>query len=124
MTPFRPDPKPEKQVRLSERGYFKVHDMAKAISKLAKRKFIAKRSKKRIEQEKIYNARVKVWLVGKKCAVFPKKKATECHHRQGRWGKLLLDESKWLPVSHDGHVKITENPDWAREQGFIIPRSV
>lgn len=120
----KPYPKPEKQVRLSERGYFEVHDLAKTISKLAKRKFIPKRSKKRAEQEKIYNARVKVWIVGKKCVVFTKEKATQNHHRKGRWGKLLLDERYWLPVSDAGHKYIHAHPEWAREKGFMIPRSV
>jgi hypothetical protein len=113
----KPYPKPEKIKK-------DLNKFAKFISKLATRKFIPKRSKKRIEQEKIYNARVKVWIVGKKCAVFPNKKATECHHVRGRWGKRLFEEQYWLPVSRAGHDQINNNPDWARENSFIIARSV
>lgn len=85
---------------------------------------IARRSDKRAEEETQYRKRVKVWLIGKRCAVFPEKKATECHHKRGRAGKWLLIEEHWLPVSHDGHDKINNNPEWALEMGFIIKRSI
>lgn len=108
--------------RKAERQALK--EMATAIDRLAIRKFIPKRTEKRAEQEKIYNARVKIWIVGKMCAVFPKLKATQCHHRKGRWGKLLLDERYWLPVSQEGHDYIHDHPEWSRDREFMIPRSV
>lgn len=80
-------------------------------------------SPKRAAQQIQYRARVKIWLIGKTCAVFPGRKATECHHKKGKNGDLLLDERYWLPVSHEGHIEITNRPEWARERGFIILRS-
>lgn len=62
-----------------------------------------------------YNRRVKEWLKGKKCAVFPASKpATQCHHQRGRLGSLLMDERFWIAVSAEGHDKIHRNPEWAR----------
>lgn len=80
-----------------------------------------------------YNARRKVWIRGKKCAVFKGLPATECHHMAGRigyadeWARekeipLLLDERFWLPVSEQGHRKITDNPKWASENKFSFLR--
>lgn len=92
------------------------------IAKEALKKGIAKRSPKRAKEEREYNKEVKIWLVGKMCAVFPNRKATQCHHKRGRIGKLLLDKRYWLPVSDEGHRKIENNPDWARENGFIETR--
>ncbi len=84
---------------------------------------LRKSSPKRAADTLKYNARVKVWLVGKNCAVFPHLKATQCHHKKGRNGALLLDERYWLPVSTAGHNEINSRPEWAREKGFIILRS-
>lgn len=49
-------------------------------------------------------------------------RATEVHHMKGRIGNLLLDTKFWLAVSRDGHKKIEENPDWAKENGFSLNR--
>lgn len=89
-----------------------------------KRSPVKKVSDKRKEQNERYNKRVKVWLVGKMCAVYPHLKATQCHHRYGRQNELLEDESYWLPVSDEGHRFIHDNPEWSREQGHMLLRSV
>lgn len=81
-------------------------------------------SDKRKEQNERYNKRVKIWLVGKMCAVYPHLKATQCHHRHGRTNELLEDETYWLPVSDEGHKFIHANSDWSREKGFMLLRSV
>src|SRR5687768_15372187 len=62
----------------------------------------------------VYNSKRKIWIKGKRCAVFPDRPATQVHHMQGRvgyadeWARennipLLLDERFWLPVSDEGH---------------------
>lgn len=56
------------------------------------------------------------------CAVFPKLKAVEVHHKKGR-GKYLLDTTTWLAVSQEGHNKIHDYPVWAVENNFKILRS-
>lgn len=94
----------------------------KGPAKQIKRQPIAKVSKKRAAQIREYNKRVKVWKVGKKCAVYPYLWCVDCHHIRGREGEMLLDERYWLPVSREGHNRIERNPDWAREQGFIQTR--
>lgn len=94
---------------------------------------IAKVSEKQSKLNAIYLRKVKVWIKGKKCAVFPDRPATECHHMQGRigfadeWARenevpLLLDERFWLPVSEEGHRMITENPAWAWENKYSFKR--
>lgn len=66
----------------------------------------------------LYVAKKKVWIKGKRCAVHPKLPAVDIHHMKGRVGKLLLDERYWLPVSRKGHIKIENNPLWAKEMGY------
>ena len=45
-------------------------------------------------------------------------RATEIHHKKGRTGSNFLDTSTWLAVSRNGHRKIEENPEWAKENGY------
>lgn len=103
-------PKVEKEPKVSQKPPFKL------------KKAIKPRSKKRAKEEAQYNREVKVWKVGKMCAVYPDKKAVDCHHIRGREGAMLLEQKFWLPVSREGHRKIENNPEWARSQGFIINR--
>lgn len=83
---------------------------------------IPNRSKKRAKQEAKYYKRVKEWKKDKMCAVYPNRKCVECHHMKGRIGDLLLDERFWLPVSVEGHRRIENNPDWAKENGYSLSR--
>ncbi len=94
---------------------------------------IKKVSDKQAILDRKYLAKRAKWIKGKMCAVFPKEKATECHHMAGRvgyhdeWARdnempLLLDERFWLPVSEAGHKKITNNPKWASENKFTFLR--
>jgi hypothetical protein len=73
------------------------------------------------------------WIKGKKCAVYPSQPATEIHHMMGRvgyadeWARendmpLILDERFWLPVSHEAHVKITNDSKWAWENQYSFKR--
>lgn len=62
----------------------------------------------------VYNARVREWIKGKRCAVYRTIPATQCHHQRGRLGSLLMDERFWIPVSSAGHARIGTGPEWAR----------
>jgi hypothetical protein len=85
---------------------------------------IPRRSKKRAAQERKYLKMRKIFLEGKRCAVFPHLPATEVHHVRGRIGVRLLDENYWLAVSREGHVFIEENPRVAYEKGWSILRTL
>jgi hypothetical protein len=93
----------------------------KPIKKIPEK--IARRTPQRAAEEAIYNAEVKVWLKGKPCAVYPDQIATQCHHKKGRIGKLLLDKRYWLPVSNDGHEWINNHPLEAIAKGFSLLRT-
>jgi hypothetical protein len=84
------------------------------------RKRLAPATKARAKQRRKYAARVKVWLLGKKCAAdYCTNMATECHHTHGRVGALLLYEPWWMPVCSGCHRTITMMPKWARYHGYI-----
>jgi len=59
-------------------------------------------TKKRAAENRLYLKRRAEWLPGRICPV-TKDPATEIHHKNGRRGKLLLDESGWIGVSAAGH---------------------
>lgn len=48
--------------------------------------------------------------------------ATEVHHKAGRVGGLLLDESKWAAVCAGCHRYITEHPAEAVDRGWSLLR--
>lgn len=47
-------------------------------------------------------------------------RAQDCHHMNGREGKLLLEKKWWLPVSRAGHNWIRDHANEARKLGFLI----
>lgn len=97
----------EKKIRLSN-----------AINKY---KFIKKASDKRQIENKVYSQLRKEFLKDKICPI-TEQQATEVHHKKGRVGKLFLDTKYWLAVSHEGHIKIENNPEWAIQQGYSLKR--
>ena len=82
---------------------------------------IRKQSKKRASEMREYAIKRKAFLSGKICPVTGEQ-ASQVHHMKGRIGKLLNDTAYWLAVSHAGHRKIEENPDWAKQQGYSLSR--
>lgn len=77
------------------------------------------------EKMREYTKKRKVFLAKHPtCAVFPNLKSVEVHHKKGRAGDLLLDETYWLAVSEEGHRKIHDYPVWAAENNFKILRSI
>jgi hypothetical protein len=101
-TNFRPDPKPESRPK-------------------PKKGQIPRISAKRMEANKEYKTLREVFLNGKICPVTGGK-ATQVHHKKGRTGSLFLDVRFWLGVSAEGHRKIEENPEWAKEMGYSLNR--
>lgn len=83
---------------------------------------IAPRSKKMVRAMEIYNRRRKAFLKANPVCAVTGQPATEVHHKAGRIGPLLLDESLWLPVSRWAHRMIEENPEWAKENGYSVSR--
>ena len=57
-----------------------------------------------------------------KCAAYPNRKATDVHHTRGRAGKLFLCTHYWLAVSRQAHIRIGEDPAWARENGYLCAK--
>lgn len=46
---------------------------------------------------------------------------TNLHHKNGRTGKLLYDTEYFMACCHVCHPqRIHENPEWARENGYLI----
>lgn len=103
----------------------------------ARRPAAAKRPSRRAVETAIYRKEVKKWIAGKECqcngayhyvdrAVIPcnvvPHPATECHHRFGRVGNLLLDQNGWLPVCHKAHLWIHRNIEIARKLFMIAQR--
>lgn len=48
--------------------------------------------------------------------------ATDIHHMRGRVGTLLTDTQYFRSVCRLHHDKIHQNPEWAREQGYMLDR--
>lgn len=57
-----------------------------------------------------------------RCVIFPHLKSTVIHHRRGRIGKNLLDQSTWMAVSREGHDTIHSNTGWAYMKGYMVNR--
>jgi len=55
----------------------------------------------------------------KVCEVNP---TTDIHHVKGRVGPLLCDVNYFLNVCRTCHTKIEENPEWAKEMGYVMNR--
>jgi hypothetical protein len=99
------------------------------LASYRKSSFMKRRTPERAAEERIYNQQVKEWLrlpENKWCQVYLRltvehRRATQCHHFQGRSGSLLLYREYWIPVSMEGHKWIEDNMDQARELGLLCP---
>ena len=56
------------------------------------------------------------------CAVYPEEEATHVHHMAGRAGLLLFNTDHFLSVSVRGHRFIHDNPDVARQRGWMVSK--
>ncbi|TXG80318.1 MAG: hypothetical protein E6R13_08300 [Spirochaetes bacterium] len=98
-----------------------------SIKPTAKSTFIAPRSQKRSKEERLYLAKRIIFLQEHNMceAHLPgicTKYSTEIHHKAGRIGELLIDESKWLSVCRACHEFIETHPVEAQEKGFSLKR--
>lgn len=79
------------------------------------RKPIARRTKARASEDRIYLRRRRAFLnKHRRCAVF-NFPSNQVHHSRGRDGRLLLEERWWIPVSAEGHAWIDRCRNQARK---------
>lgn len=96
-------------------------------SKASFRRTLKPISAKLASARSAYAKRVKTWLLeptNRWCLVMkklrqPVSRATQCHHKHGRQGALLMDERYWLPVSAEGHRWIDANRRQAQELDLL-----
>lgn len=88
------------------------------------RKRINRVSVRRAKEEREYSKKRKQFLQRPENMICPVtgKRTNEIHHKKGRVGDLFLDENYWLAVHSEGHEKIENNPEWAKEMGYSISR--
>lgn len=109
--------------------YMSMPQYAKQPEKRAFRR-IRSRSPRRSYDERQYSKRVKVWIrlpenrYCRGCAITSqgeesKVPATQCHHKYGRRGKLLLEEKHWIPLCDWCHDQVHRYPVWAQNNGLI-----
>lgn len=98
-----------------------------AIKPTIKAKPIPPRSQKRSKEERLYAAKRIIFIqehpmcevhISGICTEY----ATEVHHKKGRIGEDLLDETHWLALCHMCHDYIENNREFAMEKGFSIKR--
>ena len=85
---------------------------------------IAKKSAKRVNEEKVYKIKRKQFL-----EAFPfcevklcRCQSTEVHHKKGRIGSLLTDDNFFMAVCREHHSEIELNPIWAKKNGYSLDR--
>lgn len=108
MREFRPVPKPEPVIRKNRTTQIKP------------------RSTKRAKQEREYAKLAKELLANKLyceaklqgCMIV----ASECHHIEGRQGKLLTDPKNLMAICRHCHAWVTEHSKEAIEIGFSKSR--
>lgn len=98
-----------------------------AIKPTIKAKLIPPRSQKRSKEERLYAAKRIIFIqehpmceahISGICTEY----ATEVHHKKGRIGEDLLDETHWLALCHMCHDYIENHREFAMEKGFSIKR--
>jgi len=88
-----------------------------------KKKRIKPVANKRLEQLAIYRPlRDKYLSDNPICEVHDcNNETTNLHHKNGRAGKMLYNVNYFMACCHLCHPqKIHENPEWARENGYLI----
>lgn len=104
-----------------------------------KERKVYKRPNKVSKKQAVINAKysvLRIEFLGKKeNQICPIKgtQATDVHHKIGRigfadeWARLnnvplTLDTRFWIALSREGHKKVEENPEWAKENGYSLNR--
>ena len=81
-----------------------------------------RQSKKRAALIRIYLKRREIFLINNPWCIRCGGTADQIHHKAGRVGAALLDESRWASACGPCHSHITENPREAIERGWSLPR--
>lgn len=85
------------------------------------RKPIRREAPRRARENRSYRLSRRVFLAEHPRCEFPSgcvQPATEVHHRKGRVGALLLDQSHWSALCRDHHAWVTEHPAEAVAMGI------
>ena len=87
-------------------------------------KRISIKSVKRMAEDRLYYRNKKEYLSAHiKCEVPGCNKVSETlHHKKGRIGELIYNERYFLAVCMQHHREIEDNPGWAIEEGYSLPR--
>lgn len=96
-----------------------------ALKPVKKQKPIKKVSENMGKTLNVYSHEKRIFLIeNPNCAVYPNLPSDDVHHKKGRATiELLLDKVYWLPVSRKAHIRIENNPEWAKEKGFSLMRT-
>jgi hypothetical protein len=84
---------------------------------------VKKVSEKRAAQNGEYMEAHDPWLEEHKLCEACGDPSEEVHHKNGRFGERLTDQTYWMATCKVCHREIHANPEWAREQGYLILRS-
>lgn len=86
-----------------------------------KPKPIAKQSDKRKDRETIYQEKRDKYMDNHPiCECCESNFSEDLHHKAGRIGDLLTDESKFMACCRECHTWIHEHPKESREKGYLI----
>lgn len=121
----------EENIIVVKAGYCKVGNEAMKRLKKGLSKFrepIKKYSDKRSKEELLYSVISKNYLKNHpKCEAYipgicSGNPSNQVHHKKGRIGKLLLDDTHFLAVEDNCHHYIETHPEFAYENGFSESR--
>jgi len=106
------------------KGYCRYHQYLREDKKSSapkKRSYIKPVSDNRAEELAIYRPRRdKYMLDNPKCECGCGRDSEDLHHKNGRRGKMVYNIKYFMAVARVCHTKIHENPEWAREKGYLI----
>lgn len=85
---------------------------------------IAKKSAKKILEDRVYEKKRKAFLtIHIRCQVKGcNHVSTEVHHMRGKVGELFLNEKYFLAVCRKHHTEIETKPGWAIKNGYSLKR--
>jgi hypothetical protein len=86
-----------------------------------RRKTGLRRVSKRRLQSGYFDLRWEFLLQHPLCEVCGHRRSRDVHHRLGR-GECLLEIDTFLAVCRSCHIRIHDNPQWAREHGYLGAR--
>jgi hypothetical protein len=113
---FTPYPKPEKQEKKKPQPLKRTPLKQKVVK-------LKPRTKKRAKQEREYLKKREKYLQNKPSCEICLQPATTIHHPAGRIGELLTDDTLFIGLCMTCHERVEQNPIWAKEQGYSLPRN-